>query len=52
MTSKESVHDINNPLMATLAFLFDKENRVLLGRKKRGFGKDNLNGFGGFIVIK
>ncbi len=32
----------------TLSFLFDK-NRVLLGKKKRGFGINYYNGFGGKV---
>jgi len=35
---------------ATLCFVVDRStNRVLLGRKKRGFGAGKLNGFGGKI---
>ena len=36
---------------ATLCFLINKEtNEILLGMKKRGFGKDKWNGFGGKIA--
>ena len=31
----------------TLVFPIDEHNRILLGRKKRGFGADKYNGFGG-----
>ena len=31
----------------TLVFPIDEQNRILLGRKKRGFGADKYNGFGG-----
>lgn len=31
----------------TLCFVFDNNNRLLLGRKKRGFGVGKWNGFGG-----
>ena len=31
----------------TLVFPMDREGRILLGRKKRGFGKSKFNGFGG-----
>lgn len=31
----------------TLVFPIDEDNRILLGRKKRGFGADKYNGFGG-----
>jgi 8-oxo-dGTP diphosphatase len=36
---------------ATLCFLLDGRppKRILLGRKKRGFGKGKLNGFGGKV---
>ncbi len=36
---------------ATLCFLLDGRppTRILLGRKKRGFGKGKLNGFGGKV---
>ncbi|WP_251424622.1 8-oxo-dGTP diphosphatase [Veillonella agrestimuris] len=33
----------------TLVFPIDEQNRILLGRKKRGFGMDKYNGFGGKI---
>lgn len=33
----------------TLVFPIDSDNRILLGRKKRGFGADKYNGFGGKI---
>ena len=33
----------------TLVFPIDEQNRILLGRKKRGFGADKYNGFGGKI---
>ena len=33
----------------TLVFLIDEQHRILLGRKKRGFGADKYNGFGGKI---
>lgn len=33
----------------TLVFPINKEGRVLLGRKKRGFGQGKFNGFGGKI---
>lgn len=33
----------------TLVYIFDKEGRVLLGLKKRGFGRGLWNGFGGKI---
>ena len=31
----------------TLVFPIDEQNRILLGRKKRGFGANKYNGFGG-----
>ena len=31
----------------TLVFPIDEQNRILLGRKKRGFRADKYNGFGG-----
>ncbi|MCQ4978256.1 NUDIX domain-containing protein, partial [Veillonella parvula] len=31
----------------TLVLPIDEQNRILLGRKKRGFGADKYNGFGG-----
>ena len=31
----------------TLVFPIDEQNRILLGRKKRGFGAHKYNGFGG-----
>ncbi len=36
---------------ATLCFILDGQppTRILLGRKKRGFGKGKLNGFGGKV---
>lgn len=33
----------------TLVFPIDEQHRILLGRKKRGFGADKYNGFGGKI---
>ena len=33
----------------TLVFPIDEQNRILLGLKKRGFGADKYNGFGGKI---
>ncbi|WP_311532655.1 NUDIX domain-containing protein, partial [uncultured Veillonella sp.] len=33
----------------TLVFPIDEQYRILLGRKKRGFGADKYNGFGGKI---
>ena len=30
----------------TLVFPIDEQNRILLGRKKRGFGANKYNGFG------
>ena len=33
----------------TLVFPIDEQNRILLGRKKRGFGAHKYNGFGGKI---
>lgn len=33
----------------TLCFVIDTENRILLGRKKRGFGAGKYNGFGGKV---
>ncbi|KAJ2445111.1 hypothetical protein GGF42_006104 [Coemansia sp. RSA 2424] len=37
----------------TLVFPMDSQNsRVLLGMKKRGFGRDKLNGFGGKVEAK
>lgn len=33
----------------TLVFPIDEQNRILLGRKKRGFGAFKYNGFGGKI---
>ena len=33
----------------TLVFPIDEQNRILLGRKKRGFGADKHNGLGGKI---
>ncbi len=33
----------------TLCFPVDGRGRILLGRKKRGFGKEKWNGFGGKI---
>ena len=35
----------------TLVFPIDEQNRILLGRKKRGFGADKYNGFGGLVLI-
>lgn len=35
----------------TLCFLIDHEGRLLLGRKKRGFGVSKWNGFGGKIEV-
>ena len=35
----------------TLLFV-QKEGKVLLGMKKRGFGKDRWNGFGGKVHIE
>ncbi|MDU1248770.1 MAG: DNA mismatch repair protein MutT [Veillonella sp.] len=34
----------------TLVFPIDEQNRILLGRKKRGFGADKYNGFGGKLA--
>lgn len=39
---------MNNPLHTTWMIL-KNENQVLLGHKKRGFGKGNLNGVGGKV---
>ena len=36
-------------LVATLTFIFDDKGNILLGMKKRGFGKNKINGFGGFV---
>ena len=33
----------------TLVFPIDEQHRILLGRKKRGFGANKYNGFGGKI---
>ncbi|RJQ25465.1 8-oxo-dGTP diphosphatase [Candidatus Parcubacteria bacterium] len=42
---------LKNPLRArTITFLI-KENRVVLGRKKQGFGKGNFLGIGGKVEI-
>ena len=35
----------------TLVFPIDEQHRILLGRKKRGFGADKYNGFGGKISV-
>ncbi|KAJ1823222.1 hypothetical protein GGH91_006649 [Coemansia sp. RSA 2671] len=48
------VEDAEHQAMAhrlyTLVFPMDEQNdRVLLGMKKRGFGRDKLNGFGGKV---
>ena len=32
-----------------MVFPIDEQHRILLGRKKRGFGADKYNGFGGKI---
>lgn len=37
----------SKPKMLSLVFVFDAQKRVLLGKKKRGFGAGNYNGFGG-----
>lgn len=37
----------NNKIVEVTNLLFIKNNKVLLGMKKRGFGKDKYNGFGG-----
>jgi 8-oxo-dGTP pyrophosphatase MutT (NUDIX family) len=34
---------------ATLCFILDRDVRILLGRKKRGFGREKMNGFGGKV---
>jgi len=36
------------PKLLTLC-LIHQDNRLLLGMKKRGFGKDRINGFGGKV---
>lgn len=38
----------NKPKIATLCFVV-KDNQVLLGMKKKGFGKGRWNGFGGKV---
>ncbi|KAJ2094261.1 hypothetical protein GGI16_005603 [Coemansia sp. S142-1] len=50
------VEDAEHQAMAhrlyTLVFPMDEQNdKVLLGMKKRGFGRDKLNGFGGKVEI-
>lgn len=39
---------MDNKKLLTLALIYD-DNRVLLGRKKRGFGEGYWNGFGGKV---
>ena len=34
----------------TLVFPIDEQHRILLGRKKRGFGANKYNGFGGKLA--
>jgi len=36
----------------TLVFPIDEQNRILLGRKKRGFGANKYNGFGGNLAFR
>ena len=35
-------------LIASLTFIFDGPDKILLGLKKRGFGSGKFNGYGGF----
>ncbi|KAH7820064.1 putative 7,8-dihydro-8-oxoguanine triphosphatase-like protein [Monocercomonoides exilis] len=48
MQTETSHQEVSKPLVATLVFVFkDDCSQVLLGLKKRGFGKGFWNGFGG-----
>ncbi|KAJ1662748.1 hypothetical protein IW140_005503 [Coemansia sp. RSA 1813] len=48
---EDADHQVMRHKLYTLIFPMDNSNgdRVLLGMKKRGFGKDKLNGFGGKV---
>jgi len=39
-----------NPKLLTLCIL-ERDGKLLLGRKKRGFGTGRINGFGGKLEV-